>query len=91
MELGALCQEVIIFRIPDFTALRLRWEFPKIGDPNLVPYNSRILIIRTPKIRYPHFRKLPGPFLLRSLGLKHAYRTSTKVGNPIASIPKSDV
>ena len=53
--------------------------------------NSRILIIRTPKIRYPHFRKLPGPFLLRSLGLKHAYRTSTKVGNPIASIPKSDV
>ena len=25
------------------------WEFPTIGDPN----NSRILIIRTPKIRYP--------------------------------------
>ena len=35
-------------------------EFPKIGDPNIVPtLNSRILIIRTPKIRYPHFRKLP--------------------------------
>ena len=25
------------------------WEFPKIGDPNIVPQNSRILIIRTPQ------------------------------------------
>ena len=24
------------------------WEFPKIGDPNVVPEFSRILIIRTP-------------------------------------------
>ena len=29
------------------------WEFPKIGEPNIVPLNSRILIIRTPQIRYP--------------------------------------
>ena len=25
------------------------WEFPKIGDPSIVPQNSRILIIRTPQ------------------------------------------
>ena len=25
------------------------WGFPKIGDPNLVPLNTRILMIRTPK------------------------------------------
>ena len=24
------------------------WGFPKIGAPNMVPLNSRILIIRTP-------------------------------------------
>ena len=29
------------------------WEFPKIGDPNYITLNSRILIIRTPKERYP--------------------------------------
>ena len=28
---------------------RSTWEFPKIGDPNRVPLNSRILTIRTPK------------------------------------------
>ena len=32
----------------------MSWEFPKIGYPNIVPKNSRILIIRTPK-----YRKLP--------------------------------
>ena len=25
------------------------WGFPKIGDPNIAPLHSRILIIRTPK------------------------------------------
>ena len=30
------------------------WEFPKIGDPNIVPE-----IVGNPKIRYPYFRKLP--------------------------------
>ena len=30
-------------------------EFPKIGDPNIIPKNSRSLIVRTPKIRYPYF------------------------------------
>ena len=29
--------------------IRINWEFPKIGDPNIVTVNSRILIIRTPK------------------------------------------
>ena len=33
--------------------------FPKIGDPNLVPPNSRILIIRTPRKGTPFFRKVP--------------------------------
>ena len=28
------------------------WGFAKIGDPNIVPLNSRILIVRIPKIRY---------------------------------------
>ena len=31
------------------------WEFPKIGDPNIVPF------IVDPKIRYPDFRKVPYP------------------------------
>ena len=37
----------------------LMWEFPKIGDPNIVPLNSRILTIRTPQIRYPLFSETP--------------------------------
>ena len=38
------------------------WEFPKIGDPNILPYlNSRILIRRSPKTGTPNFRKLLYP------------------------------
>ena len=32
--------------------------FPKIGDPNIVPYNSRALIIRSPKSGTGIFGKL---------------------------------
>ena len=39
------------FRIRDLG----KWEFPKIGDPNLVQDPS----YKFPKIRYPYFRKLP--------------------------------
>ena len=43
-----------------FAVFRLTiWEFPKIGDPNIVTVNSRILIIRTRKQGIPNFRKLP--------------------------------
>ena len=37
------------------------WEFPKIGDPNIVPLNSRILTIRTPKQGTPLISKTPKP------------------------------
>ena len=31
-----------------------RWQFPTVRDPKIIgSLNSRILIIRTPKVRYP--------------------------------------
>ena len=34
--------------------------FRKIGDPNFCTLNRRILVIRTPKLRYPLFTETPG-------------------------------
>ena len=33
----------------EFSGFGFIWESPKIGDPNIVPSDSRILMIRTPK------------------------------------------
>ena len=45
----------------------VRRGFPKIGVPNIVPQNSRILIIRTPVVRYPLLSEAPMCRLARSL------------------------
>ena len=37
----------------------LHGGFPKIGDPNIVPYIVGSLLYKDPKIRYPNFRKVP--------------------------------
>ena len=43
-----------------------------MGDPTIVPLNSRILIIRTPKEGTPNFRKLP--FRLQCLSVEAAWK-----------------
>ena len=44
---------------PDSLKAANIWGFPKNGRPFCSTINSRILIIRTPKLRYPNFRKVP--------------------------------
>ena len=48
-------------RMLGFAKVYYIWEFPKIGDPNIVPLNSRIPVIRTqnkvpPIFGNPHIR-----------------------------------
>ena len=68
--------------------------FRKIGDPNVVALIGRILIIRKQGTQY--FRKLPcrgthHETFWAGFGIIVLYRRSPKVGNPIASILKSNV
>ena len=65
------------------------WEFPKTGDPNIVitvviTLNSRILVIRTPKLGTSYFRKLLSGFSSNSpeASRKQATILSTADANP---------
>ena len=61
-------------------------EFPKVGDPSIVPLNSRILTLRTPTQGTPNFRKLP--YVYNKLDHTH-----TRVGftKPFVSPPTTPV
>ena len=64
------------------------WEFPKIGDPKIVPRNCRILIIRTPKKfgRYPLFSETPMYQVTGgAAGVKEAEKWKDRQGqNPVS-------
>ena len=67
----------------------LMWEFPKIGDPNIVPLNSRILTIRTPPNKVPPIFGNPH-VEAQSRGLPTSASRASYL-NPTASILKSVV
>ena len=62
------------------------WEFPKIGDPNIVPVNGRILIIRTPKINVPE--NFGNPQILNPIRshTRPLNEPSTEAGNPYEAL-----